>query len=251
VKPPALCTFRDRLSALFPIAYSWHICARWARRPRAVAGGLATSEGQAAATAAAALLDAQDVSARAARRATATKRRTLAEQMGGLRARVEERRAGRQHLRPLAALTLDVRRAGDLDLEVIYLVRDAAWRPLYGEELELMLGVDGLVLVRRELREREVDKRFLSGQRRVRYAYELEGRNERPTEVRLELRDQLPLSADDQVKVRLESAEPRPTEHTALGELRWQLELPPGVSRTIRFGFTIEHPAQMPLALPL
>jgi hypothetical protein len=59
------------------------------------------------------------------------------------------------------------------------------------------------------------------------------------------VRDQLPVPRDEQIKVRLESADPKPSDHTELNQLEWKLALAPGAKRTIRFDFTVEHPRQM------
>ena len=47
-----------------------------------------------------------------------------------------------------------------------------------GEEFELYLGVDDRIYVKRELKAREVDKKFLQDKRRLQYGYEIELRGE-------------------------------------------------------------------------
>ncbi len=111
------------------------------------------------------------------------------------------------------------------------------------EEMDLTVGVDDRIAVKRELKLHEVDKKFLSGRRRVRLGYEIEIRNLSDQRVELEVRDQFPLSRHEQIKTRLESVEPKPTSQSDLNELQWQLQLAPGARSVLRFEFSVEHPA--------
>lgn len=119
------------------------------------------------------------------------------------------------------------------------------------EEFDLTLGVDDRVLVKRELKAQEVDKRMFQDRRRLRYGYEIELQNLRPGPIQLEVRDQAPVARHEQIKVKLEAAEPRPAEQTELNELIWRLTLEPGAKRVLRFDFSVEHPTGMTvLGLP-
>ncbi len=111
-----------------------------------------------------------------------------------------------------------------------------------GGKFELYLGVDDRIKIKRELARREVDKKFIGDKRRLRYGYEIRLDNRLPDLVKLTLHDQLPVSRDELIKVRLESAEPKPTEETQLGLLRWELTLAPREERAVRFEFSAEHP---------
>ena len=48
--------------------------------------------------------------------------------------------------------------------------------------------------------------------------------------------------------MRLREASPDPAGQTDLGELTWNLTLDPGRAATIRYRFTVEHPAQLTVA---
>jgi uncharacterized protein (TIGR02231 family) len=112
------------------------------------------------------------------------------------------------------------------------------------QEIELFLGADERLRVERELTQREVDKNFLGDKRRIRFAYVIKLENLRDAAQTLIVRDQLPVARDEQIKVRLESAEPRATEHDDLNRLEWKLTLAPG-KRELRYEFTVEHPRAM------
>lgn len=111
-----------------------------------------------------------------------------------------------------------------------------------GAEVELILGVEERVSVKRELTRREVDKRLLRDVRQLVYGYEIRLENLQPAPARVTVQDQYPVSRHEQIKVRLDRIEPEPVEQTDLNILKWQLELAPGEKRTIRYEYQIEHP---------
>jgi uncharacterized protein (TIGR02231 family) len=113
------------------------------------------------------------------------------------------------------------------------------------EEFELTLGVDDRVTVKRELKARDVDKKIIGDRRRLRVAYEIEIKNWRAAPIDLELRDQFPVARHEQIKVKLESCDPKPIEQTELGELKWRLRVEPNAKQTSRFEFSIEHPVNL------
>lgn len=114
-----------------------------------------------------------------------------------------------------------------------------------GAEIEVFLGVDDRIRVERELKRRDVDKTLIGGRRRVHFAYEITLENLLDRETRLLLHDQLPVPGHEEIKVRLENAEPRPSAHSELNLLDWELTLPPGQKRGVRFDFTVEYPQGM------
>jgi uncharacterized protein (TIGR02231 family) len=114
-----------------------------------------------------------------------------------------------------------------------------------GEEFELQLGVDDQIRVERELRRRSTTKAMIGGTRTVDVAYEITVENHRPGQARVSVHDHIPVSSDGEIKVRLREAKPEPASQTDLGELTWDLSLDAGQSATIRYRFTVEHPAQL------
>jgi uncharacterized protein (TIGR02231 family) len=116
-----------------------------------------------------------------------------------------------------------------------------------GGELELYLGTDDRVRVERELKRREVDKKLIGDRRRLRYGYEVRVENLTATEARITLHDQIPVPRHENIKIKLEFAEPKPTEQTELNLLEWALMLEPGRKQVVRFDFSVEHPREMRL----
>lgn len=110
------------------------------------------------------------------------------------------------------------------------------------QEVELFLGADERLRVKRELAARDVDKTLIGDKRRIRYAYMIEVENLRDAAQNVLVRDQLPVSRDEQIKVRLDGADPKPAEHSDLNLLEWKLALGKGEKIKLRFDFTVEYP---------
>lgn len=116
-----------------------------------------------------------------------------------------------------------------------------------GGEIELYLGVDDRIRVERELKRRDEDKKLIGGRRRLRYGYAIEVENLLLERISLRLQDQIPVARHEEVKVRLESTDPKPDEHSELNQLTWELSLAPQEKRAVRFDFSVEAPAEMRL----
>ncbi|GIG90248.1 DUF4139 domain-containing protein [Plantactinospora endophytica] len=112
------------------------------------------------------------------------------------------------------------------------------WAP--GEEVEVALGLDDRIRVKRELVRRSDTKATLGSTRRREVEYRITLANHTPRPARLTVRDQLPVSQSDGITVRELRLDPPPDERAALGELIWRLELPPGGSREIVTGLRVE-----------
>ena len=117
-----------------------------------------------------------------------------------------------------------------------------------GEEFELQLGVDDQIRVERQLRRRSTSKAMIGGTRTIDVGYEITVENHRPGQARISVHDHIPVSSDGDIKVRLREASPDPAGQTDLGELTWDLSLQAGQTATIRYRFTVEHPAQVTVA---
>lgn len=113
------------------------------------------------------------------------------------------------------------------------------------EEIELYLGVDDRVKVERELKRREVDKRLIGSRRSLHYGYEIKLENLLAVPIEITLQDQIPVSRHEEIKVRLDTADPKPSEQTELNLLNWKLALAPQEKRLVRFDFSVDYPQSM------
>ncbi|WP_410477597.1 mucoidy inhibitor MuiA family protein [Nostoc sphaeroides] len=113
-----------------------------------------------------------------------------------------------------------------------------------GQEFKLNLGIDEGLKIERELVERLVDKKLISNQRRITYSYRLFITNLLEKEVNLEITEQLPVSRNEQIKVRLSRSNPQ-IQLGEMGILEWQLTLPPQERREVYYQFIVEHPPEL------
>jgi uncharacterized protein (TIGR02231 family) len=110
-----------------------------------------------------------------------------------------------------------------------------------GQEFKLNLGIDEGLKIDRELVERQVDKKFLGGQRRITYAYRLAIANLLKQPVQLELNEQIPHSRNEQIKAKLTKSSPS-IQLGELSRLTWELNLSAQSKTEVYYQFTIEHP---------
>jgi len=117
-------------------------------------------------------------------------------------------------------------------------------RTLPGERLKLSLGTDDRVRVTRRITERHRD---ISGRKhRYSFRFELEVTNPAERARTITLRDLVPISEDADIDVRM--LEGTPPETRDDGELCWTVQVPPGQSRTVTFGFTVVAPSDRTLS---
>lgn len=110
-----------------------------------------------------------------------------------------------------------------------------------GDKFDLYFGADDQVTVKRE--ELKVHKEAgLFGKNRMTYRYRIEVQNFRKEPQTISVRDQLPLAADDEIKIALDESSLKPDEVKADGVLTWKLQVKPGEKREITFGITVEYP---------
>jgi uncharacterized protein (TIGR02231 family) len=110
-----------------------------------------------------------------------------------------------------------------------------------GQEIKLNLGIDEGIKIDRELSERQVDKTFLAGNRRITYAYRLKITNLLNSINHIQINDQIPHSRTEQIKIKLLKITPQ-IQPGELGRLVWELDLPANSKTEINYQFSIEHP---------
>lgn len=109
------------------------------------------------------------------------------------------------------------------------------------QEFELNLGIDEGLKIERDLVERQVDKKLLGSQRRVTYAYRLKVINLLERAANLKITEQLPVSRNEQIKVRLNRSNPQ-IQLGEMGVLEWAIALLPQSQQELSYQFTVEHP---------
>ena len=115
------------------------------------------------------------------------------------------------------------------------------------QEFTLNLGIDEGWKIERNLVQRQVDKKLIGNNKRVTYAYRLIINNLQARESSLKLTEQLPVSRDENIKVRLVQTEPK-IKLGEMGVLEWSLTLPEGGKQEINYQFTLEYPPEVSLS---
>ena len=115
---------------------------------------------------------------------------------------------------------------------------------LPGEEFKLNLGIDEGLKIERDLVELQVDKKLISNQRRITYAYRLTITNWLNKTANLQLTEQLPVSRSEHIQVYLIENSPE-IQQGKTGILNWLLTIPPQQQQEIYYQFTVEHPPEL------
>ena len=112
------------------------------------------------------------------------------------------------------------------------------------EKFKIFLGIDDGIKVKRELTDRSVDKGSMlqSAIRRTTYAYRISVHNYARVTRNVVIRDHMPVSQHERIKVKVQNVLPLPTERTKLEILVWKIVLPPGAEQIIDYRFVVEHP---------
>lgn len=113
-----------------------------------------------------------------------------------------------------------------------------------GAEFKLNLGIDEGLKIDRELVERQVDKKLLGQQRRTSYAYRLNVTNLQQVQANLTIKEQLPVSRNEQIKVRSTLTNPKIVAGE-MGLLEWIMSLPPQAKQELYYQFVVEHPPDL------
>ncbi|WP_256205370.1 MULTISPECIES: mucoidy inhibitor MuiA family protein [unclassified Pseudomonas] len=115
-----------------------------------------------------------------------------------------------------------------------------------GETFELALGGDEAMSIKRKLVNRYTDYTGLTGGRkRVTYEFRIDAQNNHKTEQRLQFKDQLPVSRNEQIKVALLEPEGQEAKREDDGKLLWDWQLKPGEKRSTTFKFSVEYPKEL------
>lgn len=109
------------------------------------------------------------------------------------------------------------------------------------DTLEISLGRDNNIVIKRTGSKELREKRFLSNNNVQTTGWEIETRNNKKSPVTIVIQDQYPLAQRSSVDVELHSgsgAEVDPKK----GELQWRMTIEPGETKKVNFGYTVEYP---------
>ncbi|MBN9294787.1 MAG: DUF4139 domain-containing protein [Flavobacteriia bacterium] len=109
------------------------------------------------------------------------------------------------------------------------------------DTLEVALGVDKNVIIKREKVSEKSGNKVLSGYKESAFTYDISVRNNKKSAIKLVLKDQFPISADKEVTVELTEVD-RAKLNSDVGTLTWELEIKPQETKKIRFGYKVKYP---------
>ena len=109
------------------------------------------------------------------------------------------------------------------------------------DTLDLSLGRDGKVLVTRTKLKDFSSTQLVGTKRKETMSYQLVAKNNRKSDITIEILDQLPISQTDEIEVK--ALELSGAEHNlTTGELKWKYTLKPGEIKKIKLSFYIKYP---------
>jgi uncharacterized protein (TIGR02231 family) len=109
-----------------------------------------------------------------------------------------------------------------------------------GDTLQIDLGKDpAWVITRKKTKEKTTDK-VLQDQKIVQYAYQIQVRNAKAISAKLIVEDQIPLSKNENIEVKLLSST-KAIENTETGILRWELDVKSRETKKLEFSYEVKH----------
>lgn len=109
------------------------------------------------------------------------------------------------------------------------------------DTLNLSVGRDKKVIVKREKITDVAGVKFFGNQKRQTFTYEIRVRNAKKEAVHLLLKDQYPVSTDKNMEVELlESSDA--AVNTETGVLTWKLSIEPGETKKVRLSYSVKYP---------
>jgi len=116
------------------------------------------------------------------------------------------------------------------------------------DTLNISLGRDKRVVVKREKLVDYSSVKFLGNNKLQKFTYEITVKNNKKEAINLLLKDQFPLTTNKEIEVELlDNA--HASINQDLGVLNWELNIPAGESKKVRFTYTIKYPKDKTLNL--
>jgi uncharacterized protein (TIGR02231 family) len=141
---------------------------------------------------------------------------------------------------PLLAGTLNV------FLDDSFVAASALRSVMPGEKFDLALGADEGIAVKRKLNNRFTeDTGVMTKSKRITYDYTITLQNNKKTAEKIVVLDQLPVSRNEKIVVKVITPEEREVKPDSEGTLKWTLTLAPGEKRELPLKFSVEYPAEL------
>jgi len=116
------------------------------------------------------------------------------------------------------------------------------------DTLNLSMGRDKKVSIKREKVADKSGTKFLSSKKEQTFTYDITIRNNKKEAVELLLKDQYPLSTNKEIEVELLQSDSAKI-NAETGILTWQLQLKPNETKKIRISYRVKYPKDQTLNL--
>ncbi len=118
-----------------------------------------------------------------------------------------------------------------------------------GEKFDLALGADeGISVKHKRVQKFTEDTGITNSGKRITYEYLITIQNNKKTAERVIVADQVPLSRNEKIVVKLVSPDAKDVKPTDEGTLKWSLDLKPGEKRELTVKFTVEYANEVNVA---
>jgi uncharacterized protein (TIGR02231 family) len=114
------------------------------------------------------------------------------------------------------------------------------------DTLNLSMGRDKKISVKRELVAEKSSTKFLSSGKEQVYTYDIIIRNNKKEAAKLTLKDQYPVSTDKEIEVELLQSDSAKAD-TETGILTWELNLKPAETKKVRISYRVKAPKSKPV----
>lgn len=111
----------------------------------------------------------------------------------------------------------------------------------FSDTMSVSLGRDRNVLISRVEKQEFQSKNIIGSLRKDSYSYEIKIKNMHTKPIKLELRDQYPISQNSEITVDIEETS-QAIQNPDNGELKWELTLAGGETRAYLLSYTIKYP---------
>lgn len=109
------------------------------------------------------------------------------------------------------------------------------------DTLNLSMGRDKKVSIKREKLVEKSGTKFLSSYKEQTFTYETTIRNNKKEAVQLTLKDQYPVSTDKEIEIELLQSD-KAKANIETGVLTWELKLAPGETKKVRISYKVKYP---------
>lgn len=109
------------------------------------------------------------------------------------------------------------------------------------DTLDIALGVDKDIVVKREQVQEKSGNKTFSGYRQSEFAYNISVRNNKKSAISLILKDQFPVSTDKEITVDLGNTDGANVNNET-GTLTWNLDVKPQKTKQVRFDYKVKYP---------